>query len=473
MVLAGCVGTSDPNESGSSQPAASSSVSPSPKIKSVWDGIQVDNTPLRYFGLPLEPGKPFTYPTQDLPQELREIFESAWQQTEAARVPGEAPAFSYVVEDGSPQWFVDYVLWQKDRMFERFGGLPGTVEEFEFIFAHNIEFVDAEIDRIALERNLSSAEVKAMKEKARGGDRWMSEDRETPGSQAQPNRLEFWSGDFEVQVYYAWPDYLGYAFDPHIATHELWHPLIEDDKNNAYGLLPCWFIEGQASVVGDVLGLENATFDEYMAVLMSHGWGTRRAENAWLGNLEEPLPNGWCPDNGKYQDGDTGTAMLIAWYGWDKALEYSLMPKGETAMSWFKKVYGFPIEDFYAEAEPYMKKFRAWSYQSRGIQINEGGYEIGVTYGDPTVLPNELSHYKELDSCDPTDNPIALGYSRENQLRYLSCGPDGQMHPDSFLPFVDQETLLPIRDDSEYWVWLEDQFVSGRGDNTGADLRND
>lgn len=54
------------------------------------------------------------------------------------------------------------------------------------------------------------------------------------------------------------------------------------------------------------------------------------------------------------------------------------------------------------------------------------------------------SKYKELDSCKQT-NDLVIGKDGDGWLVYLSCGPDGKLHPQNGAPEIDQATGQPVK----------------------------
>lgn len=62
-------------------------------------------------------------------------------------------------------------------------------------------------------------------------------------------------------------------------------------------------------------------------------------------------------------------------------------------------------------------------------------------------LPYDASKPKANDSCQQSGEWI-LGYNQNKVLIYLSCGPDGRLHPESVAPQLDQTTGHPLRDTS-------------------------
>ena len=52
--------------------------------------------------------------------------------------------------------------------------------------------------------------------------------------------------------------------------------------------------------------------------------------------------------------------------------------------------------------------------------------------------------YKEMDKCQPSSD-LVIGKAQSGRLVYLSCGPDGKLHPQNGAPDIDQATGQPIK----------------------------
>lgn len=65
----------------------------------------------------------------------------------------------------------------------------------------------------------------------------------------------------------------------------------------------------------------------------------------------------------------------------------------------------------------------------------------------PTPQPTptlDASRPKELDDCAGS-NSWVIGYAANGKLRYLSCGPDNRLHPQTGAPEIDQTTGRPVK----------------------------
>ena len=93
-----------------------------------------------------------------------------------------------------------------------------------------------------------------------------------------------------------------------------------------------------------------------------------------------------------------------------------------------------------------------------GAACTKSGQSIsqsGVTYkcqkvGKKLVWKKQSSSssasakFKELDKCEATSD-LVIGKARNGRLAYLSCGPDGQLHPQNGAPEIDQKTGQPLK----------------------------
>jgi M6 family metalloprotease-like protein len=67
----------------------------------------------------------------------------------------------------------------------------------------------------------------------------------------------------------------------------------------------------------------------------------------------------------------------------------------------------------------------------------------GGASGTASNANNKLSKYSEGDAC-PNNSGLTPGYRGDGKLVYLSCGPDGHLHPQNGAPELNQQTGLPI-----------------------------
>ena len=307
----------------------------------------------------------FAFDSAGFPEAVRKVFEDSWAQVNAYSYPSSNVILETYVQETVPVWHSKIILAGADIMFKKYGAWYRYPEKpIYFVVATDSAWAEEALDSIGEKVGATSKEVTEFK------SRMKAEKFRDYQVGAPATGLNGELNDHVVQVFESWVGYQPHAFDPHNSTHELWHPLTDGKYGLAtpvrLGVMPCWLREGQASLVGDVVGIPNGSFEQYLAVMMSHGDGWRSEENVWAGNLEEDI-NGWCGDRGEYQDGDTIFTLLVGLHGWEKSVEFTDIPE-ELQNDWkkhFKNVYGFPVEDFYTEIEPLMVDFQTWAKSPR------------------------------------------------------------------------------------------------------------
>lgn len=330
------------------------------------DGIACEVTKLSNSGIDSDEtallGIPFEYDVRAFPEEIQVIFETAWADAKSHSYPGEEIPHEIIVDPDAPDWHVNLLLGGLEEVMVRYAGWVSGAPKIFFIVSTSLEHTEASLNEIATKVGADSEVVSDIIGQLKDEQRLFVPQPNRRMKQALPWRGSL--GGHEIQLFESWPEYQGHPFDPHVTTHEIWHPITDGEfglsRPVRLGDLPCWYLEGQASFIGDIMGIEDGNFSNYIAVLMSHGGGTRSEANSWIGNMDN-RQNGICPDTGEYQDGDVAFTLLVGLHGWAKSVEFTDLPP---ALSWqehWENVYGFSVEDFYAEAEPLMKTFQSWA----------------------------------------------------------------------------------------------------------------
>jgi hypothetical protein len=149
-----------------------------------------------------------------------------------------------------------------------------------------------------------------------------------------------------------------------LVAHEIFH-IFQNSLVSTSGNLPCWIHEGQPSFVGAALANPNQSTSDTISLIKS--FGPPRSAGTNLYKIESP--RGWsqnwhqyCMDSGEYQVGLIANAYLVNEFGWQKNLEFLKAMRGQPGdgISWkiiFQQEFDISVNDFYLEAENYIKWF--------------------------------------------------------------------------------------------------------------------
>ena len=248
-------------------------------------------------------------------------------------------------------------LAAQDKTVSIFGDLFPTGAKFNLILANSYDFVTSSLKELG------------------GSESWVAT--QTPLlKSAYPSgvatRRPIWAfatylnGDRTQPtiVYLSFPTYKYELNASEVGAHEMFH-LVQNILDSTAGNLPCWLHEGQASIVGTALSTESNQKESLVALIKSDDQA--HSAGADLSKIEAPF--GWqnnghgpCGDLGEYQQGRIANAYLIDKFGMAKNLEFLKALDGQPGdgISWksaFLKVFQIKSEDFYTEANAYIKWF--------------------------------------------------------------------------------------------------------------------
>jgi hypothetical protein len=152
-----------------------------------------------------------------------------------------------------------------------------------------------------------------------------------------------------VVIYSARPGYIVRKSDEEVGAHEFFHIVQNDISNQKFYSLPCWMIEGEASMFATGLFNKNESATDSANRIKSFYMGPK--ESFDLSTIES------C-GAGVYRAGRVANALLINNYGVDKELEF--LSKSQENINWkdlFFSVFGIKVSDFYEKAKEYINWF--------------------------------------------------------------------------------------------------------------------
>jgi hypothetical protein len=227
-------------------------------------------------------------------------------------------------------------------------------------------------------------------------------------------------------------------------AHEYYH-LVQ------YGLaeveLPLWLTEGSGNFFGATLGFDeldptgmlarnfvfatSAEFDPN-----GEGFDSDRIVH-WMKNATETdvvdifkIFEQNPRDRGAYAHyglGSVATEALVASFGYEAFLDFLDACDEMSPLAAFENAFGVTTEEFYRKLTPYINAIGQWKYEQMFSPTK------------PDVWP------RDLDECE-SGSPWVVGENQSGKLVYLSCGPDGKLHPQDGAPEIDQETGWPIEE---------------------------
>lgn len=161
------------------------------------------------------------------------------------------------------------------------------------------------------------------------------------------------------------------------AIHETFHQVQWNLNNRETMVLPCWYAEGGANFIG--LSLVNELTDKQTFDIIVSQLGTRPDTGFDFRKLEgvsgRIYGSQFCGDVGEYQQGAILNAYLVEKFGIQKYLDFFKVVQSANSMSsdWvqlFEKHFGESVDNFYAEAEEYVRWFYAQYFDGYTTKIN-------------------------------------------------------------------------------------------------------
>jgi len=248
-------------------------------------------------------------------------------------------------------------LAAQDKTVSIFGDLFPTGAKFNLILANSYDFVISSLKELGGSESWVATQTPLLKSAYPSG-----------GSIKRPiwGFATYLNGDRAQPtiVYLSFPTYKYELNASELGSHEMFH-LVQNILDFTSGNLPCWLQEGQASIVGTALSIESNRKESLAALIKSDDQA--HSAGADLSKIEAPF--GWqnndhgpCGDLGEYQQGRIANAYLIDKFGMAKNLEFLRAMDGQPGdgVSWksaFLKVFQIKSEDFYTEANAYIKWF--------------------------------------------------------------------------------------------------------------------
>ncbi len=141
---------------------------------------------------------------------------------------------------------------------------------------------------------------------------------------------------------------------------------------NGRQLSPCFMTPGNLDLFGAAFGVPSESLSEKVFRFATTGGSLNQAANYPLynsldlslldGRNHSPADGTECGELGDYVIAPIGVAYLVGKYGINKELDY-VVAFGKNPNNWqqdFQNIYGFSIENLYAEAHPFMVWYKNW-----------------------------------------------------------------------------------------------------------------
>lgn len=303
------------------------------------------------------------YNFNQFPAEVKNVFSQAWKEVQDAKYPGAPLVFNIAYQSEVPQSHRAIFEASAQVMNDHFSGWAKLTKDVYWIVATDKSWAIDQVKVLGAKLGATESEINSYIDVLKNGTiRFKSFSDPLAlmiGAQStgQNGRL----AGKPVQVFDSWPTYQGNYFDWHEATHEVFHPLVEDyllpTRPNA---LPCWFTEGSASLIGESFGPAGMSFESQFSRFLSHGGGRTGSGFTWGGDLEFPGEINCSQHSQVYTEGEVITTFLVGLYGWDKFAQFIKVPSGSDWKSHFSTVYGIPVNDFYFRIQPMIKSIYQW-----------------------------------------------------------------------------------------------------------------
>jgi hypothetical protein len=303
------------------------------------------------------------YNFSQFPAEVKKLFTKAWQEVRDNKNAGTPIKFNILYQDGVPASHREIFTQSARVMNENYSGWAKTFSEVYWIVATDKSWAIEQVRTLGAKLGASQDQINEYINVLNSGTiRFKQyEDQFAMNISAQSTGQNGRFAGIPVQVFDSWPNYQGNLFDWHEATHEVFHPLVEDYTLPARpDLHPCWYTEGAASLIGESFGPSDMTFEDQFSRFLSHGGGRTLNGFTWGGDLEFPGENNCSRHSQVYTEGEAITTFLVGLYGWDKFSQWIRVPVGSDWKSHFKNVYGVTVLDFYTRIQPLMQDIYTW-----------------------------------------------------------------------------------------------------------------